>query len=183
MERRKKRFGGRRSMQTPIGESGDLRYLTPFCCDCYPPLAQNPLWEQNLISIGPLQGVSCPQETGFLMSRNYLVCGALAFALGSLFAGARRAPQEIPDPERTLFDSANRERAARGMSQLKWDGSLARAARKHAELMAEENILVHQLPGEANLETRAEDAGASFSHITENIGKAEYASQFHDGWM
>jgi hypothetical protein len=49
--------------------------------------------------------------------------------------------------------------------------------------MAEENILVHQLPGEANLETRAEDAGASFSHITENIGKAEYASQFHDGWM
>src|SRR6516162_2054232 len=50
-------------------------------------------WEQNLISIGPLQGVSCPQETGFLMSRNYLVCGALAFALGSLFAGARRAPQ------------------------------------------------------------------------------------------
>ncbi len=39
------------------------------------------------------------------------------------------------------------------------------------------------MPGEADLAARALDAGARFSHITENIGKAVYASAFHNGWM
>ena len=49
--------------------------------------------------------------------------------------------------------------------------------------MAEGNQLVHRLPGEADLVTRAREAGASFSHISENIGMAVYASGFHEGWM
>ncbi len=96
---------------------------------------------------------------------------------------ARSAQQKISRSEQLLFDSVNRERAARRLPLLKWDESLALAARKHAELMAEESQLMHQLPGEPNLETRAREAGARFSHITENIGKGEDDGAFHDGWM
>src|SRR5262245_49867964 len=91
--------------------------------------------------------------------------------------------RKIPDSAKALFDSANRERAAKHLPALKWDEALARAARKHAELMAEQDLLEHRLSGEPDLPARAHEAGASFSHITENIGMAVSADKFHDGWM
>jgi hypothetical protein len=108
---------------------------------------------------------------------------ALTFALVFLFSHACLAQERISDTEKLLFDSVNRERAARELPLLKWDEGLARAARKHAELMAEHDLLLHTLPGEADLTARGREAGVSFSHITENIGMAAYASGFHDGWM
>lgn len=105
------------------------------------------------------------------------------FATAFLLAPACAAQQKIPDTEKRLYDSANRERAVRKLPLLKWDDGLARAARKHAELMAEHDLLGHQMPGEADLATRAHEAGASFSHITENIALGASAEQFHDGWM
>jgi Cysteine-rich secretory protein family len=104
-------------------------------------------------------------------------------ALGFLGASTCRSQQGIPRTERALFDSANRERAARSLPLLKWDENLAKAARKHAELMAEQYLLLHQLPGEPDLPTRARAVGAGFSRITENIAMAEYAGSLHDGWM
>jgi len=108
-----------------------------------------------------------------------------AQVLAAVFLLARACPaqQKIPDTEKLLFDSANRERAARHLPVLKWDEGLARAARKHAELMAEQDLLEHRLPGEPDLPTRARESGATFSHITENIGMAVDAYKFHDGWM
>ncbi len=108
---------------------------------------------------------------------------ALIFAFVFLFSHACLARERISDAEKLLFDSVNGERAARKLPLLKWDEGLARAARKHAELMAEQNLLQHRLAGEADLTARAREAGVSFSHITENIGMAAYASGFHDGWM
>jgi hypothetical protein len=108
---------------------------------------------------------------------------ALTLALMCLFSHACLAQERISDAEKLLFDSVNRERAARKLTLLKWDEGLARAARKHAELMAEQNLLLHRLPDEADLTARAREAGVSFSHITENIGMTAYASGFHDGWM
>lgn len=93
------------------------------------------------------------------------------------------AEQKIPATEKSLFDAANHERAQRNLPALKWDDGLARAARKHAELMSELDLLEHRLAGESDLPTRAREAGASFSHITENIGMAVSADKFHDGWM
>jgi hypothetical protein len=93
------------------------------------------------------------------------------------------ARDKIPAAERLLFDSVNRERAERKLPVLKWDAALATAARKHAELMAEHSLLLHRITAEPDLVTRARLAGAGFSHITENIGMAAYASGFHDGWM
>jgi len=108
---------------------------------------------------------------------------ALAFAFVFLFSHGGLSQERIPDAEKLLFDSVNRERVARKLPLLKCDEGLARAARKHAELMVEQNLLQHRLPGEADLKARAREAGVSFSHITENIGMAAYASGFHDGWM
>lgn len=107
----------------------------------------------------------------------------LMFVSMAIGAQACVAQQKIPDAERVLFDSLNRERSANGLPLAKWDEGLARAARRHAELMAEENVVVHQLPGETGLSGRAQDAGARFSYITENIGRAEFVKDFHTGWM
>jgi hypothetical protein len=109
----------------------------------------------------------------------------LVFMTITVAAAAQRciAQQKIPDAEKSLFDSLNYERSVKGLPLAKWDVGLARAARKHAELMAEENIVAHQLPGEATLVRRAQDAGTSFSFITENIGRAEFVKDFHPGWM
>src|SRR5712692_5152157 len=118
------------------------------------------------------------------MTRNCLAHrAAQIFAFVFLFVHPCLARQKMSDAEKLLFDSVNRERAARELPLLKWDESLARAARKHSELMAEQDLLEHQVPGEADLATRAQEEGARFSHITENIGMAAYASGFHDGWM
>jgi len=100
-----------------------------------------------------------------------------------LFVHTCLAQLKIPDTERVLFDAVNRERAAEHLQVVRWDEGLARAARKHAKQMAEQDLLAHQVPREPDLPTRAREEGVSFSHITENIGMAVDANQFHDGWM
>src|SRR6266403_1822012 len=118
------------------------------------------------------------------MTRNCLAHrAAQIFALAFLFAQPCPAQEKISDAEKLLFDSVNHERAARGLALLKWEEGLARAARKHAARMAEQDLLEHQVPGEADLATRAREEGVSFSHITENIGMGASADKFHDGWM
>ena len=107
----------------------------------------------------------------------------LLIALMLLLGETCLAQQKIPETEKSLFDAANHERAERKLPLLKWDEGLARAARKHAELMAEQDLLEHRLSGESELPARAREAGAKFSHITENIGMAVSAEKFHDGWM
>lgn len=99
------------------------------------------------------------------------------------FGPACIAQEKIPETEKLLFEAANHERAERKLPLLKWDEALARAARKHAELMAEQDLLEHRLPGEPDLPSRAREAGAGFSHIAENIGMAVDGSKFHGGWM
>lgn len=125
-----------------------------------------------------LNGRSLPVRRNQLVQR-----AAQVFAFVIFFSQGSPAQQKIPATERLLFEAANRERAQRKLTLLKWDEGLARAARKHAELMAQHDLLEHQVPGESDLATRAREAGASFSHIAENIGMADSADKFHDGWM
>jgi hypothetical protein len=118
------------------------------------------------------------------MTRNCLAHrAAQIFAFVFLFVQPCLARQKMSDAEKLLFDSVNRERTAKDLPPLKWDEGLARAARKHAELMAEQDLLEHQVPGEADLATRAKEEGARFSHITENIAMGASADMVHDGWM
>ena len=86
-------------------------------------------------------------------------------------------------PAQTLFESANRERAAHGLAPLKWSATLAGAARQHALRMAAQNTLSHQLPGEPGMADRATQAGARFSSLAENVAEGPSAESIHHQWM
>lgn len=85
--------------------------------------------------------------------------------------------------EKILLDATNRERAAAGLHALKWDDALAAAARQHSQLMARENLLSHQLPGEPTLDQRAAQAGAKYAMVAENVAIGPDLEEIHDGWM
>jgi uncharacterized protein YkwD len=96
------------------------------------------------------------------------------------------APPSTSHPtaeEKILLDAANRERAAAGLHALKWNDALAAAARQHAQLMARENALSHQLPGEPPLDQRAAQAGAKYAMLAENVAIGPDPEEIHDGWM
>jgi len=89
-----------------------------------------------------------------------------------------------PSPEeKLLLNAANRERSAAGLHPLKWDDALAVAARQHAQVMASQNLLLHQCLDEAPLDQRAAMAGAKFSMIAENIAVGPNPETIHNGWM
>jgi uncharacterized protein YkwD len=87
------------------------------------------------------------------------------------------------DSERQLFELLNGERAAQGLPELQWDDALWKAARKHALLMLNLNMVEHQLPGESTLEERLTAAGARFAFIEENIAVGKDPRTIHAGWM
>jgi cysteine-rich secretory family protein len=86
-------------------------------------------------------------------------------------------------PAQALFESANHERAARGLAPLKWSATLARAARQHALRMAAQDTLSHQLPGEQGMADRASLVGARFSSLAENVAEGPSAGSIHQQWM
>src|SRR4029077_5093298 len=85
--------------------------------------------------------------------------------------------------EKLLLDDANRERSSQGLQPLQWDPLLALAAREHARVMAVENLLSHQCPGEPPLDKRAAQPGAKFAMIAENVAVGPDVAEIHDGWM
>ena len=87
------------------------------------------------------------------------------------------------ESERQLFELLNGERTAQGLPELQWDDALFKAARRHALLMLNLNILEHQLPGEPTLEGRLTAAGARFAFIEENIAVGKDPRTIHAGWM
>src|SRR5580658_3901033 len=86
-------------------------------------------------------------------------------------------------PAQALFESANHERAALGLAPLKWSATLAKAAQLHAQRMAAQNTLSHQLPGEPGMPDRASQAGARFSSLAENVAEGPSAEGIHQEWM
>ena len=108
---------------------------------------------------------------------------AIVIAIVSLLSRPAFAQGNNHGPEQTLFQSANRERTAQGLSPLKWNYALAAAARQHALLLEQQNTLSHQFPGEPDLAGRTAQAGARFSTIAENIAEGRDAESIHEQWM
>ena len=106
--------------------------------------------------------------------------GFALFAVCGLAAAGSRA-QNVS--EQYLLAAANQDRAAHGLQPVKVDAHLVLAARDHAFAMASERGISHQFPGERDLATRAGDAGAHFSLITENVAEASNAAKIHEMWM
>ncbi|MGC9292909.1 MAG: CAP domain-containing protein [Acidobacteriaceae bacterium] len=82
-----------------------------------------------------------------------------------------------------LFQSANQERAARGLPALRIDPALNTAARQHAQRMAAEGTLSHQFPGEPALAARVAQQGMAFSMVAENVAEAPSAGHIQTEWM
>jgi hypothetical protein len=108
---------------------------------------------------------------------------ALGIAILGFFLPRALALGNQDSPEQILFQSANRERAARGLPPLAWNAALAEAARQHALRLAQQNSLSHQLPGEPNVAARAALAGARFRTIAENVAEGHSAVSLHEQWM
>jgi hypothetical protein len=82
-----------------------------------------------------------------------------------------------------LFQSANQERAARGLRPLRKDPALSTAARQHARRMAAAGTLSHQFPDEPALMARVRQQGLAFSVVAENVAEAPSAKQIQSEWM
>lgn len=119
------------------------------------------------------------------LASGILVCclPAVLFFFVSASAGAQAQIPPRNESERELFELLNHERVAHNLPELKWDDALFKAARKHALLMLDLNILEHQLPGEPGLEERFTAAGARFTFIAENIAIGKDSATIHNGWM
>jgi Cysteine-rich secretory protein family len=116
-------------------------------------------------------------------ARLFTICLLVAVVLSANLIVVHANPPQAASAERVLFEAANRERAAQGLAQLRWDDALANAARNHAVLMAQQNALSHQFPGEPALQDRARVAGARFTEVAENVAEGGAADAIHSGWM
>jgi uncharacterized protein YkwD len=92
---------------------------------------------------------------------------------------------EIPLPraERELFAAVNQARRAQGMYPLRWDESLATAARRHAQVMAEHGSAQHGFQGEPSLSARVKQVGAHFSWLAENVIQGSSPEFIHEQFM
>jgi uncharacterized protein YkwD len=85
--------------------------------------------------------------------------------------------------ERELFASINQTRRAQGLAPLRWDDSLAVAARRHAKVMAERGAAQHGFEGEPSLSVRVKQAGAHFSWLSENVTQGPTPEFIHSQFM
>lgn len=135
------------------------------------------------VHVSPAQRAQRVRQADLFAARCFTVLLLIFAILASLFVTVHAQQQPASSVERALFDAANRERAAQGLQALRWDDSLAAAARDHAARMAQRNTLSHQLPGEPPLQDRARIAGARYTTIAENVAEGPTAETIHSGWM
>ena len=116
------------------------------------------------------------------MNSFFRIVAMLLTVCAGLATQAALAQQKADIVARQLFEAVNHERASQGLAQLKWDDALAGAARQHAEAMAAQNTLSHQLPGEPALATRATKAGVHFVWLSENVAQGPTAANINEQW-
>jgi uncharacterized protein YkwD len=127
-----------------------------------------------------------PKDDNFRATENVMHIShrvALLSTLLILSAASGLAQQQTSDAERQLFNAANQERKAHGLPPLKLDEALSIAARTHAQLMAKQGTLSHQLPGEPSLPSRAKASGAHFSWLSENVDEGPNATAIQQSFM
>lgn len=94
------------------------------------------------------------------------------------------SPSFDPEAEQQLLDLANRARAHVGAPALRLDEGLTKAARAHANAMAQEQELSHQFAGEPSLPNRlAATSTLRLDHAGENVGLDLSAAEAHQHLM
>ncbi|HKN70466.1 MAG TPA: CAP domain-containing protein [Terriglobales bacterium] len=103
--------------------------------------------------------------------------------LGVMLCGPAYSQTPALRAERDLFAAVNQARRAQGLTPLRWDGSLATAARRHARVMAERRSAQHGFEGEPSLSARVKQAGAHFSWLSENVIQGPSTEFIHVQFM
>lgn len=115
-----------------------------------------------------------------------VACGG---AYGQSFTGRTEASRaeagraEEARAEKELFAAVNEARRNLGKSPLRWNDSLAVAARRHAAAMAEHRSAQHGFEGEPSLSARVKQAGAHFMWLSENVTQGPKAELIHAQFM
>lgn len=104
-------------------------------------------------------------------------------AIVLLQSARARTSQTTAAPEQQLFALVNQERERAGLTKFQWNEQLAQAARRHASMLAKNNALSHQFPGEPDLADRLGATGARFTFSAENIARAGSGEEAHIGLM
>lgn len=100
------------------------------------------------------------------------------FAATALAQSAQWARQE-----QELVKQLNASRREAGLPALRVNSKLTEAARKHSEIMAEQQKLMHVLPGEDPVAKRLADTGLRFNRSGENVGYNTDFNGVHEGFM
>lgn len=112
--------------------------------------------------------------------RTWLAALGLAVIMASGLADAQsRATQA----ERELVTAVNHARRNQGLPALRWDESLAAAARHHAAVMAEHRTAEHEFQGEPGLSARVKQVGFHFSWLSENVTQGPTPEFIHTQFM
>lgn len=96
---------------------------------------------------------------------------------------ATAGPSAAVRTEKQLFAAVNQARRNMGMPPLRWNDSLAAAARRHAVIMAEHRSVQHGFEREPGLSARVKQAGAHFSWLSENVTEGPGAGSIHTQFM
>ncbi len=107
---------------------------------------------------------------------------AVAIA-GIMVCGLAHAQSLAVRTERNLLAAVNQARRSQGLAPLRWDESLAAAARRHAALMAEHGSAQHAFSGEPGLSARVKQAGAHFNWLSENVTQGPTADFIQSQFM
>lgn len=91
--------------------------------------------------------------------------------------------QSTERAERDLLSAINQARHSQGLASLRWDESLAAAARRHAAVMAAHGSASHGFEGEPSLSARVKLAGAHFSWLSENVTQGPTPDFIHAQFM
>jgi hypothetical protein len=111
------------------------------------------------------------------------LAAAIGFVPCSIAQRVNSSQDSVTVAEQYLLSAANQERDARGLSILRRNPQLARAAAGHAREMAAHATISHQFAGEPELTDRGANVGVPFSAISENVGEAPSVVKIHEMWM
>ena len=103
--------------------------------------------------------------------------------LGVMLCGPAYSQTPALRAERDLFAAVNQARRAQGLTPLRWDESLATAARRHARVMAERRSAQHGFEGEPSLSARVKQTGARFTWLAENVTQGPSPEFIHEQFM
>jgi uncharacterized protein YkwD len=103
--------------------------------------------------------------------------------VATMLGSSAHSQTSVLRAERDLFACVNQARRTQGLPPLRWDETLAAAARRHAEAMAEHGSAQHGFEGEPSLSARVKQAGARVTWLSENVTQGPTPDFIHTQFM